>query len=60
MKTRWQFWLLPLLALGLLLSVFEVNTGEIVIPGAMPTMRIYSRRFQQTVVPRVRFRPGNE
>lgn len=30
MKTCWQFWLLPLLALGLLLSVFEVNTGEIV------------------------------
>jgi hypothetical protein len=30
MKTRWRFWLLPLLTVGLLLSVFEVNTDDIV------------------------------
>lgn len=30
MKTRWRFWLLPLLTVGLLLSVFEVNTNDIV------------------------------
>ncbi len=30
MKTRWQFWLLPLLAVGLLLLIFEVNTDDII------------------------------
>ncbi|WP_345269353.1 hypothetical protein [Nibrella viscosa] len=30
MKIHWRYWLIPLLTIGLFISIFEVNTGGIV------------------------------